>query len=478
MTNPISDELNRMQLTFASLVNELNSSTHQQTQQRHDEETPVVNQQPQMPGGFIFPPNQSDTSTNTTTNNISLDEPMITKKINKIMLIIFTSILLVILIPLYLIYRVFICIFFIIVSIYIKVQRYGYKPLRSNDPTDIAKRFTIRFDERIGNRSKNVTTNNGNDENDQQNVNLISESHLVEIDRPDFLECAYSHALYIMKKDVRWLLCYIESNENKESIEFTNNVLINEKFLKFISDRKFLIWGGDISDSEAFQICNQFNITKLPFLGLLCLTVNQIPTSSGMQQSTPVLSLVSKSQGYKSLDATLKKLDRAYRKYNPIVLQLQLAASTPQSPFRDITSQAVENAIRRTQHLLEQRNLQALELQWLKWRKSRIAPESNESGEYTRIAIKIPSGIRKEYKINKNLSLEEIYAITACDLLNNIEISESETYEEPRNYNHEYKFDIFTAFPRTPLEADTNIHIYENPALFPSGNLIVEMRDV
>jgi FAS-associated factor 2 len=483
MTSQISDEFRRMQAAFGFLVNELNSTNGFPVQQPHDEETPIVREEQQMPGAFTFPATESSNGNNQEINNPS-NASLITHKINKIFIIIFTGLVLIILIPLYAIYRIFIYIFFIIASLYKKIQKHSYKSLRSNDPTDIARRFIMRFDERIGNKTKNVIleeneTNEGL-QNNIQTDNLLRESHLVEIERPDFLECAYSHALYILKKDVRWLLCYIESDENKESIDFTNNVLINKDFLKFINDRNFLVWGGDISDSEAFQICNQFNITKLPFLGVLCLTVNQIPTSSGMRQSPPVLSLVAKIQGYKSLNEVLKKFDRAYKKYNPVVLQLQSNNSSLQGALRDLQGEALENSVRRNQqriHESQQQNLEDLKSQWLKWRKSTLVAECTEAGEYARIAIKLPNGTRKKYKINKNCSLEEIYAHVECDLLNNVRIDNSINYDKPRNYNHSYKFDLYTVMPRHSFLPDINVYIYETTSVYPNGNLVVEMRE-
>ncbi|ODQ47603.1 hypothetical protein PICMEDRAFT_21317, partial [Pichia membranifaciens NRRL Y-2026] len=396
----------------------------------------------------------------------------LSRKVNKALSVLFISLLLIIMIPLYILIRIFVHILFFVLSILVKIQSHGYKSIRNNDPVNISRRFIMRFDERIGNKSKNLLAA------DADASNVIDESHLVEIERPDFLECAYSHALYIVKKDIRWLLVYIESDQNREAVDFTHDVLINKKFLKFIKDRKILVWGGDISESEAFQTCNQFNITKIPFLGLFCLTVNQIPTSSGMQQSAPVLSLVAKIQGYKSLNATLNKLDRAYKKYNHTVNQLKLNSSSLHGAVRNLQGEAYANSLRRSQHQRQERqqNQEALRIQWLKWRKSTLVPECNERGEYSRIAIKLPDSSRVQIKVKKTCSLEEIYALVECTFLQQVEIDDSVVYEQPANYRHEYKFDIYSLVPRQMLPRDTTSVISENPLVYPNGNLIVEPR--
>lgn len=500
MPNQLSQEFRRVQNTVNTLINGLNSSTNQQ-QILNDEETPISTRIPEMPGGFTPIIDNNNNTTNISDENASNNlSNNLSNKFNKLTSILFITIILIIMTPLYILFRIFLCLSFFILSIIIKIQRHGYKSIRNNDPLNISRRFIMKFDDRIGNKTKNITLNesqnntlnnittaisNDNTTNNNNNINnnnnstdsVIDESNLVEIERPDFLECSYSQALYIVKKDITWLLVYIESSENKESIDFTNDVLINKKFLKFIKDRKFLVWGGDICDSEAFQTCNQFNITKLPFLGLLCLTVNQIPTSSGIQQSTPVLSLVAKIQGYKNLNFILKKLDKAYKKYNPIVSQLKSNNNLQNSSNNNnnLVNDAYENSIRRTQQL-RQDNLE-LRQNWLKWRKSKLLPECNEQGQYARIAIKLPNGNRVQLKVNKSCTLEEIYAIVECNLLENIEIDSNINYIEPLNYRHQYKFDIYTLMPKELLICDSNTIISNNSLVFPSGNLIVEARE-
>lgn len=458
--NSISDEFSRLQSTFAALINQLNQSDN--IQRGVDEEANTSNQQ--MPGAFVFsdPNNSSTTETNNRTSLMS-----------NVISVLITTVLLLLILPLYVIYKVVIHSLFIVTSIFLKFQKLKYKPLRSNDPVDVSRRFIRAFDERIGNKNKTIIGETG-----YTDSSVIEESDQTEIQRPDFLECAYSHAMLIVKKDVRWLLCYIESTENPDSMKFTNDVLINTKFLNFIKKRKILIWGGDISESEAYITCNQFKIAKLPFLGLLCMTVNQIPTSAGMQQSSPVLSLVSKIQGYKDLEFVLKKLDKAYRKYNPTVIRLQNL-----SPQSDRMTVITQERREQTSNLngnhtrSEEAHLSAdeLENQWRKWRKSKLLPACETLGDYATIAVRLPNGTRNVQKINKICSLEEIYATVECIMLNEVNIEEGVQYERPLGYHHEYKFDIYTVFPREYIPCDSGKVIEETAVIFPSGNLIVEL---
>lgn len=492
MSGDPANEFARLQSTFNSLVNEIRHSSHQRLQQ-HDVETSVPGNTTagntlEMPGAFPFE------TRNTTDPSVQREPPSgptvgplsnlfsSGSLTSKVLLVIFITVLIVLMLPVYIFTRILIYVFFVVVAIAIKFKKMKYKPLPSNDPTDVSRRFIARFDDRIGNKNKLMS----DAEMESSSGDLVGESHLAELERPDFLECAYSHALYILQKDARWLLCYVESNDNPESIEFTKDVLINKQFLSFIRDRDILVWGGDISESEAFLAANQFNITKLPFLGLLCLTVNQIQTSSGTQDTEPVLSLVAKIQGYKSLSATLKKLDKAYQKYDPVVRRLRSrGANNLQSVMRSLQGEAYDNSLRRNhfqRQQMEQREretqqeIDAKRSQWLQWRKSLLAPPCTESGEYARIAVKLPNGERQMYTVDKTCSLEEIYALVECNAMNDVVIDNSRTYEQPSNYTHEYSFKVYTVLPRELLPSQTDVSIADTPSIYPSGSLIVEMN--
>jgi FAS-associated factor 2 len=512
MSSHINDELNRLQSTFNTIITEISHQTQhgrQLGEQRTDEETPITNitgandashQAPEMPGAFTF--------NHTSPNNLQSLEtqgagpPVLATTfshgINKVFSLVFTTLMIILFVPLYVFYRLIIYMLFLTFSIAKKVHRHGYRSMKNNDPVNTARRFALRFDERIGNKDSTLPADvdpseglqDGRDSGD-----LIREDHLTEIERPDFLECSYSNALFIVKKQKRWLLVYIESEASTEATDFTRDVLINKRFLSFIKERDILVWGGDVADSEAYQACNQFNITRLPFLGLFCLTVNQIPTSSGMQQSAPVLSLVAKIQGYWSLNPTMKKLDQAYRKYNPALSRLRLMnrersgqpASSNSSEdstlqaYRELrhNSSILQPTIQSLERTVETQyngqNAEALKLDWLKWRKSKLKPECTSNGEFSRIAIRLPDGSRKQFKFDKTASIEEIYAYVECVLLHDIEVENNAVYTEPAAYLHEYSFQLTSVLPKETVPVDTATAIESVDYLYPSGNLLVDV---
>ncbi|KAH3661744.1 hypothetical protein OGAPHI_005922 [Ogataea philodendri] len=352
---------------------------------------------------------------------------------------------------------------------------------RHADPGDMARRFIIEFDDMIGNR----TLNNAQEE---ETGDLIRQDELMEIPRPDFLECAYSHALHFAKKDARWLVLYIHSEENQDTKSFVDDVLINPAFLQYIKDKQMLVWGGDIKDSEAFQVANQFKVTKLPFLGLLCLTVTETPTASGIQQSSPVLSMVCKIQGPTPVEKVISKFQKSYSKFNPTLqtLRAEFERLEHDRNTRQLQDQAYENSLqrdrlRRLAEAREQRahqeqlQLAALKTQWLKWRKSTLLPEPRSGG--ARTAIRLPNGSRLRRNFDKTAKIEEIYAFVECCQLNDVEINDSDSLERPIGYEHRYEFQIYTVYPREVVSVDDDVAIADSQQVFPDGNLIVELNN-
>ena len=74
----------------------------------------------------------------------------------------------------------------------------------------------------------------------------------------------------------KFLLVYLSNSQNENSSTIFNKVITNPDFISlFNSNPNILIWGGDLTNPEAYQLANSLNVTKFPFLGLLCLTKQQ-----------------------------------------------------------------------------------------------------------------------------------------------------------------------------------------------------------
>ncbi|RCK58808.1 hypothetical protein Cantr_07312 [Candida viswanathii] len=86
---------------------------------------------------------------------------------------------------------------------------------------------------------------------------------------PPFLLSSYTQALYLTKTRAKFLFIYIS---NAQRDEIFSNIITNGEFIRLFQNNNIVIWGGDVRTLEAFQVGNSLNVTKYPFLGLLCLT--------------------------------------------------------------------------------------------------------------------------------------------------------------------------------------------------------------
>ncbi|CDK26174.1 unnamed protein product [Kuraishia capsulata CBS 1993] len=333
-----------------------------------------------------------------------------------------------------------------------KLNKYhhdGYTTLKKTTPQDKARQFINKFDS----------------------------------DELTLLECGYSQALYKSKREMKWLLCYIQSEEHEDHLRFKQNVLLSPQFVDFVNSHDFLVWGGDISQSEAFQVANGFKVTKFPFLGLLTLTVNSTPTANGVTTSAPVLSLVSKVQGYQDVYKVITKFSKAYDKYNPTLITLRHDHEQIEQDrqVRRAQDEAFERSLnvdreRTRQHQLRQQRERDREL-YLKWRTLSMKPEPDTSakGTYARVAIRLPDGSRTSRRFNKDISVEEIYAFAEASSTGIISLEIPPDVEKPEGYEHEYSFRLIQVMPRMEVSCDdTRI---EDSVVWPNGNLIMEEKE-
>jgi FAS-associated factor 2 len=118
--------------------------------------------------------------------------------------------------------------------------------------------------------------------------------------------------------------------------------------------------------------------------------------------------------------------------------------------------------------------LAAKQLQWRRWRASRIHPEpSANEKDVVRLALKMPEHIaaaRVTRRFRANDSIEEMYAFVECYDI--IQSGIEDDVSEPGDYKHAFKFRIVQTLPRVVYAAADEASIGEQ--IGRSGNLIVE----
>jgi FAS-associated factor 2 len=308
-----------------------------------------------------------------------------------------------------------------------------------------------------------------------------------------FFEGGAAQAQDLAKRDLKFLLIVLLSPEHDDTESFVRETLLSQEVVEFINDvsNNIILWGGNVQDSEAYQVSLEYNCTKFPFSALVCLTPKEGSTRMG---------IVKRLTGPMTPAAYIAGIRSAIAKYSPDLdgVRSERAANELTRSLRNEQDSAYERSLARDRERARQKKeaqaraqaeekaalekaaaeeaLQASRSQWRRWRAARILAEPSASDkEAVRLALKMPESAGGERVIRRfhgKASLEELYAFVECyDLLGHGEASEQEA-AKPYGYEHKFAFRIASLMPREVLDPSESAIIAEKVGR--GGNLIVE----
>ncbi|KAI1357877.1 UBX domain-containing protein [Xylaria arbuscula] len=328
-----------------------------------------------------------------------------------------------------------------------------------------------------------------------------------------FYEGGFAQALDTAKKELKFLLIMLISPEHDDTEPFTRDTLLSPEVTNYINDpaNNIILWGGNVLDSEAYQVASEYNCTKFPFSCLVCLTPKEGSTR---------MSIVKRLAGPLSPSTYLAELQTAINKYAPDLAGVR-AERTAQQVARNLRTEqddAYERSLARDRERARQRKeaeaaaaesekraqeeAEAAERrehqkqQWRRWRATTIKPEPGSSAspkDVVRLALMMPSAGRIVRRFAADTTVEELYAFVECyDMLTtNPELNGEDDEkkgldgedvgddvdlpaEKPEGYVHEYGFRIASPLPRVVYDPEEKATLSQR--IGRSGNLIVEQR--
>ncbi|KAI1299696.1 UBX domain-containing protein [Xylaria venustula] len=323
-----------------------------------------------------------------------------------------------------------------------------------------------------------------------------------------FHEGGFAQALDLAKQELKFLLIVLMSPEHDDTESFTRDTLLAPEVTNFINDpaNNIVLWGGNVLDSEAYQVATEYNCTKFPFSCLVCLTPKEGSTR---------MSIVKRLAGPLSASTYLAEIQTAINKYAPDLAGVR-AERTAQQVARNLRTEqddAYERSLARDRERARQKKeaeaaaaltekkaqeeAEAAELrerqkqQWRRWRATTIKPEPESSAnakDVVRLALMMPTAGRIVRRFSAGTTVEELYAFVECyDILTtNPELNGEDAKKEvddaddvdlpaekPEGYVHEYGFRIASPLPRVVYEPDASATLGDR--IGRSGNLIVEL---
>jgi len=335
-------------------------------------------------------------------------------------------------------------------------------------PKDTAARFKREFDEQYGENSLS------------------------------WFEGGHAQALDAAKKDVKFLLIVLLSPEHDDTESFVKGTLLSQEVVEFINDpaNNIILWGGNVVDSEAYQVSLEYNCTKFPCSVLACLTPKEGATRMGiikrvagpMTPSRYLASLRSAMDKYKPdlegvrAERVANDFARNLRAEQDAAYERSLATDRERARQRREAEEAAAAEERRLQEEAEAAERQEQRRQqWRKWRATTVAPEPEASvKDAVRLALNMPEGFgggRVVRRFGKEATLEELYAFVECYPILRAgaeggDDGHDEKVAQPEDYTHKYDFRIALVMPRETLYPDSTVTIAEKVGR--GGNLIVE----
>lgn len=308
-----------------------------------------------------------------------------------------------------------------------------------------------------------------------------------------FFENGYAQAFDLAKKNLQFLLVILVSPEHDETASFIRDTLLNQEVADFIRnpDNNIILWAGNVQDSEVYQVSTALNCTKFPFAGLIVHTPQVSSTAMGVATRivgpTPPNQFITKlRQAMQSHIEPLNRVraQRAEQQATRNIRQQQDSAyerslATDRERARKKREEANRKA-REEKEALERQQAADLYtsnlIQWRKWRASSIAAEPPVTEkDIVRISLRMPNAERVVRKFAADARIEELYAFVECyDILQSGESILG--VEEPKKFQHEYKFQLVSPMPREVYDVKVGGTIKER--IGRSGNLIVEKTDV
>ncbi|OQE23367.1 hypothetical protein PENFLA_c011G10600 [Penicillium flavigenum] len=307
-----------------------------------------------------------------------------------------------------------------------------------------------------------------------------------------FLENGYNMALEKAHRDLKYLMVILLSPEHDDTNSWVRDTLLAHEVVEFINDpqNKLLVWGGNVQDSEAYQVANSLKCTKFPFAAVIVHTPNVSSTAmsvvgriAGLTTPSEVVNklrtvVTSNSEPLERLRSSRaeQQASRSLREEQDSAYERSLAIDRERARQRreaELARQREEQEAAGRQAAEEQRRRNLA--QWKLWRGQSLSAEPGpDVKDAVRISVRLPSGDRIMRKFAPDVDIEEIYAVVECyDILQEQETER--VASAPEGFVHQYGFRLVSPMPRVVYPVDDGGSVKEK--IGRGGNLLVELID-
>ncbi|KIJ60721.1 hypothetical protein HYDPIDRAFT_116756 [Hydnomerulius pinastri MD-312] len=269
---------------------------------------------------------------------------------------------------------------------------------------------------------------------------------------PDFFDGTYEEVLDICQREGRIACVILVSDEHDDVPEFKRSTLTDATLVRMLSEKNFVVWGGDVRDKVSWEAAQKLQATTYPFVAFLALQPRRNPSTSS-SNSSPILTVLSRHHGPSvpdsgptSAQTLVHHLEhQLLPRVNPFLTRYksQLQERERDRHLREQQDKAFEDSARRDRERVEarireeqeeagrlrmeeearrqeekrtqaererQESAQAMRLQWRRWMRRSIVPPEPRGGNAIRLAIKLPGSGRVVRAFPSVSTLTALYA--------------------------------------------------------------------
>lgn len=304
-----------------------------------------------------------------------------------------------------------------------------------------------------------------------------------------FLENGYNMALEKAHRELKFLLVILMSPEHDDTNGWARETLLAPEIVEFLNDpqNNLLVWGGNVQDSEAYQVANSLRCTKFPFAAVIVHTPSVSSTAmSVVGRITGTLApsefltrlrtaITSNQEPLERIRSTRaeQQASRSLREQQDSAYERSLAIDRERARLRREAEEARQREEREAaeRQAAEEKKQQDL-AQWKLWRAQLLGAEpGNEVKDAIRVSVRLPSGERIVRRFEPYAEIEELYAVVEC-----YEVLQDEArpmdISKPEGFEHKYGFRLVSPMPRAIYPVEEGGRIRDR--IGRGGNLLVE----
>ncbi|KAI7848935.1 hypothetical protein BDC45DRAFT_547078 [Circinella umbellata] len=260
-------------------------------------------------------------------------------------------------------------------------------------------------------------------------------------------------------------------------------------------EKNVLVWGGNVRESEAFQVSSTLQATTYPFMAIITLQSGSRSSSGSLK-----MSVVDRIEGPASPETVIHRCDIVMQRHGQTLNRMRMERDQREMErrLRQEQDQAYRESLKADQEKERQARLEReaqakkeeeakraeqeklvyaeKRKQYIRYLCDKLPTEEPTEGTVAKLSFRLADGERVIRKFKGDLPLEALYEfVEAYPLLKSGE--DVGDNEKPTDYKHKFNFTIISPYPRTVYEPSTTKTLEEEKSLWPSATLIVDAGD-